>query len=106
MIRIKIKCREPSKVPKKRVMEMGDDIYLLKFKTEGVDQDTDSEDGGDGKGSKGDGEEHLEEDDLLDDDLGKADKDQFPQNDDTQKERMVIMEKQMFKTLGRIVKSL
>lgn len=37
MIRIKIKCREPSKVPKKRVMEMGDGIYLIKFKTEDVE---------------------------------------------------------------------
>jgi hypothetical protein len=43
MIRIKVKCREPSKVPKKRVMEMGDNIYLIKFTTEGVDQEIDSE---------------------------------------------------------------
>jgi len=42
MIRIKVKCREPSKVPKKRVMEMGDNIYLIKFTTEGVDQEIDS----------------------------------------------------------------
>ena len=42
MIRIKVKCREPRKVPKKRVMEMGDNIYLIKFTTEGVDQEIDS----------------------------------------------------------------
>jgi len=90
MIRIKIKCKDPSKVPKKRLMEMGDDIYLLYFKTEGVDQETDTEEGGDDKGGKGDkgdddGGESSGEEDFLDEDLGKEDKDHTPQKDETPK---------------------
>lgn len=90
MIRIKIKCKDPSKVPKKRLMEMGDDIYLLYFKTEGVDQETNTEEGGDGKGGKGDkgdddGGESSGEEDFLDEDLGKEDKDHTPQKDETPK---------------------
>jgi hypothetical protein len=90
MIRIKIKCKDPSKVPKKRLMEMGDDIYLLYFKTEGVDQETNTEEGGDGKGGKGDkgdddGGECSGEEDFLDEDLGKEDKDHTPQKDETPK---------------------
>jgi hypothetical protein len=71
-------------------MEMGDDIYLLYFKTEGVDQETDTEEGGDDKGGKGDkgdddGGESSGEEDFLDEDLGKEDKDHTPQKDETPK---------------------
>lgn len=38
MVRIKIKCRNPGKVPKKRMMEMRDEIFLISFVTEGVTQ--------------------------------------------------------------------
>lgn len=32
---------------------MGDDIYLIKFRAEEIDQETDTEEGGDGKDGKG-----------------------------------------------------
>lgn len=38
-----------------------------------MDQEFDTENGGDGKGEKGDSEENLQEDAILDDDLGKKD---------------------------------
>lgn len=104
MIRVKIKCREPSKIPKKRVMEMGDDIYILKFKTEDVGQETETKEGGDGKGGKGEGEENLDEDDLLDDELGKIDKDQIPPNDDTPIGGSRLRGIRVFKALARIVR--
>jgi hypothetical protein len=86
MIRIKIKCREPTKVPKKRVMEMRDGIYLIKFKTKGIDQESDSEEGGDGKGGKPEEDGNPAEQDLLDGDLGKND-DDLPLEMITQKKR-------------------
>jgi hypothetical protein len=65
MIRIKIKCRDPSKVPKKRIMEMKDEIFLISFKTEGFEQIAEGEKRENDDGDGGD-DDNLEEDDLLD----------------------------------------
>lgn len=65
-------------------MEMGDDIYLIKFKTEDVEQETDIEEGGDGKDGKG-GEDNLEEDDLGKEDSPPAPpEERDPKGGDTQ----------------------
>jgi len=65
---------------------MRDGIYLIKFKTEGVDQESDSEEGGDGKGGKPEEDGNPAEEDLLDGDLGKND-DDLPLEDDNSKEK-------------------
>jgi hypothetical protein len=65
MIRIKIKCRDPRKVPKKRIMEMKDEIFLISFKTEGFEQIAEGEKREDDDGDGGD-DDNLEEDYLLD----------------------------------------
>lgn len=74
LVRIKIKCKNPSKIPQKRIVEMKDEIFLLNFKTEGFEQLRDGgdpkgsdDDGGDDGGNDGGNEDHdLEDDDLLD----------------------------------------
>jgi hypothetical protein len=84
-VRVKIKCKNPTRVPKERVYELGGYCYLISFLTEGVEQigdPTDNDDGkGDGDGTKGDdkgpkdredepkSDDDPEEDDLLDDEL-------------------------------------
>ncbi|TVT99235.1 hypothetical protein EJB05_55411, partial [Eragrostis curvula] len=45
MVRIKLACRDPTKIPKERLMEMNKKLYLVKFKVEGETQQ------GDGNGS-------------------------------------------------------
>lgn len=79
--RIKIMCKNPAKVPKERVFELGGTCYQISFLTEGVTQiDDPVEDGkgDDGKGDDGSPKEDdgapiedgdLEDDDLLDDEL-------------------------------------
>jgi hypothetical protein len=32
MVKVKIACKDVSKIPKKRLFEMKDDIYLIQFK--------------------------------------------------------------------------
>lgn len=82
-VRIKIKCKNPTRVPKERVYELGGYCYLISFLTEGVEQIGEPTDNDDGKGddddAKGDdkgpkesedepkSDEDPEEDDLLDD---------------------------------------
>jgi len=61
-----VKCRNPVKIPQKRVMEMQDELFVIISKTEGFEQISektgkDGDDGGDG----GDGDTDLDEDDLL-----------------------------------------
>jgi len=68
MVRVKVKCRNPVKIPLKRVMEMQDELFVISFKIEGFEQISektgkDGDDGGDG----GDGDTDLDEDDLLSD---------------------------------------
>jgi hypothetical protein len=34
MMRVKVKCRKPIKIPPKRVMEMQDELFVISFKIE------------------------------------------------------------------------
>jgi hypothetical protein len=36
MVKVKIACKDVSKIPKKRLFEMKDDIYLIQFKVREV----------------------------------------------------------------------
>jgi hypothetical protein len=82
MVKIKIKCRNPAIVPKHRIMEMKDEIFLISFKTKGVEQVGDGEVNDDGNGG---GEYDLEKDDLLDDEEGSDDKDKRKTDFDSSK---------------------
>jgi hypothetical protein len=79
MVRIKVKCKDPVKVPLKRVMEMQDELFVFSFKTEGFDQipektGKDGDDGGDGGGDR---DTDLDEDDLLSDEEKEKEGDQW-----------------------------
>lgn len=69
MVRIKVKCRNPTKIPKKRLMELNDDLYVVSFKTEcftQVSEKIEKDDGDDGGDDSDDvsllGEEDKEKD--------------------------------------------
>lgn len=47
MIRVKLKCKNPKRIPLQRVMVMGDKLYLISFKMEGVEQVQESDAGED-----------------------------------------------------------
>jgi hypothetical protein len=50
MVRVKIACMDSSKIPKKRLFEMNNNLYVRQFKVEGgsnVGQEDGDEDGGD-----------------------------------------------------------
>jgi hypothetical protein len=64
MVRLKIKCKDPCKIPIQRVLEIKDELFLLTYKVEGVQQslnDKGDDDGGDG----GEDPDNDEADDLL-----------------------------------------
>lgn len=70
MVRLKIKCKEPTKIPSQRVLEMNDQSYMFYYFTEGFEQiqkkeKKDDDDGGeDGDDQKLEDEEpNLDEDD-------------------------------------------
>jgi hypothetical protein len=64
MVRVKVKCRIPVKIPPKRLMEMQDELFVISFKTEGFEQIFEKTGKG---GDDGDGDTDLDEDDLLSD---------------------------------------
>lgn len=68
-VRVKIKCRDPRKIPYQRIMEMNDDIFVINFKPEGITQkEGGNEEDNDDDTQGGDDNDHdLDEDDLLDD---------------------------------------
>ena len=66
MIRVKLMCKYPRKIPLQRIMEMGDKLYLISFKTKGVDQIQKS--GGDKDEGGEDGDEDKYGDGLGEDD--------------------------------------
>lgn len=67
MARIRIKCKNPSRIPFERVYELGGGCYLISFTAEGVEQISNKPDGEDGDGGNEDPKEDdpLEEDDPL-----------------------------------------
>lgn len=73
MVRLKIKCKDPTKIPKQRVLELDDKLFLMNYKVEDYEQAQDGKskkDDGDNGGDDEGGEEDndLDEDDLLDED--------------------------------------
>jgi hypothetical protein len=68
MVKLKIKCKDPCKIPTQRVLEIKDELYLLTYKVEEFEQNQNGKETDDG----GDGDEdpdNDEEDDLLQEDL-------------------------------------
>ncbi|CAL4997497.1 unnamed protein product [Urochloa decumbens] len=63
-IRVRINCKDPKCIPKERVVEMDDQLYILEYTVEGLEQDVSKNNGGDA----GNGPDSDDEDDLLDDD--------------------------------------
>jgi hypothetical protein len=58
MVRIKIACKGPTKIPKKRLFEMKNSLYVIYFKVEGsVEARLDDDDDDDGGGGGGDNED-------------------------------------------------
>jgi hypothetical protein len=68
MVRLKIKCKNPSRIPIERVLEIQDELFLLSYKVEGYKQQQNSE-GKDGGDEDGDDPDTDEDEDLLKDDL-------------------------------------
>lgn len=68
MVRVRIQCKDPTKIPRRRVFVFKQQIYPISFKHEGFDQ----VDNPDGWGPEQDGGieelENDDDDDLLDDD--------------------------------------
>jgi hypothetical protein len=55
--RVKIKCKDPVKIPKERVYEMGGSCFLVTFTAEGFEQIDDLSGDNDGKGDEGKGDD-------------------------------------------------
>lgn len=68
MVRIKIKCKDPTRIPTQRVLEINDELFLLSYKVEEFEQVQKAKKKDDG-GDEDDGDEDLDfdEDDLLGD---------------------------------------
>jgi hypothetical protein len=67
LVRVKVQCKDPSKVPSKRIFVFKGSLYLIKFKTEGFDQiDNPSDD--DNNPYAGVKKTDDDDDDLLGDD--------------------------------------
>jgi hypothetical protein len=85
MIRVKIACKDPVRIPIERVLEMNNHLYLVSFKTEGFEQVQENpeeknkeEEGGnvDGDGNEGGNEDgNSEDEDLLDDEPEQEERD-------------------------------
>jgi hypothetical protein len=70
-VRVKVQCKDPTKIPKERMYVFNNKIHLIVFTPEGYEQLDTISDGGSDKGDEDDkkGEENLEEE-LPDDELG------------------------------------
>jgi hypothetical protein len=51
-VRLQVACSDPVKIPKERIMEIVQKMYLLKYKVEGVEQIPENTDDGDGPGEE------------------------------------------------------
>jgi hypothetical protein len=64
MVRVKIACMDSSKIPKKRLFEMNNNLYVRQFKVEGgsnVGQEDGDEDGGDNEEPGNEDDTEMEE---------------------------------------------
>ena len=71
VIRVKINCKDPNKIPEKRIMEMDDKLYMINFKVEDLDKlkekiygpdedpDGDPKDGDEGDNRQEEGKENI-----------------------------------------------
>lgn len=73
MVRLKIKCKDPHKIPEQRVLEIQDELYILNYKVEGYKQKQ-LEKGKDDGGDDGDDPDIDEDDDLLEEELEEINK--------------------------------
>jgi hypothetical protein len=78
VVRIKVACRDPSKIPRDRLYEMNKSIFVVSFEVEGgqagePNQARNDGNGGDDDDKKKDNDAD-DEDDLLDDDDISKDK--------------------------------
>jgi hypothetical protein len=64
-VRVKISCRNPTKIPRERLFELSEKLYMINFLVEGFEQRQGSDDGGDHDGDDK-GEEFDDCDDLDD----------------------------------------
>jgi hypothetical protein len=71
MVRVKIQCKDPTKIPKQRVFVFKSNLYLVEFKAEGFEQVDNPPDDGSNKGG---GEEEPEESETQDGGAKDSDK--------------------------------
>ncbi|OEL36880.1 hypothetical protein BAE44_0002101 [Dichanthelium oligosanthes] len=97
-IRIKINCKDPSKIPRQRVVEMDNQLYLLEFTVESFYQVQDQLADNDKKDKSDEDEGDLDKDDLLSDELGDRnnDKDQSYKADKTLEDKDKDMSNKSF----------
>lgn len=70
LARVRIQCKNPTRIPKERIFVFGTQLFKIAFKPEGYEQMEDFSDAG---SEKGDDDKDSEEEDLLDEELnGKA----------------------------------
>ncbi|RLM75586.1 hypothetical protein C2845_PM15G19100 [Panicum miliaceum] len=84
MVRVKIACRNPSKVPKERLYEMNKQLYLVSFTMEDVEQDPPIT----GHANDGDGPDDEDDDDA--DDLDPENKDNLDMDLDGNRSESVL----------------
>jgi hypothetical protein len=59
MVKIKVACKDSTKIPKKRLFEMRNNLYVIDFKVEGhVDLGEDDDENGEGKDDPGQGRDN------------------------------------------------
>lgn len=67
LVRVRIQCKDPTKIPRRRIFLFNQQIYVITFKPEGFEQ-LDNPDGGGPENDGGVEELENDDDDLLDDD--------------------------------------
>ncbi|OEL21092.1 hypothetical protein BAE44_0017889, partial [Dichanthelium oligosanthes] len=70
MIKVKINSKDPTKIPQQRVLELYNYLYLISYRVEGLEQKSEKPEDDD----KDNGGDNLDDEDLLDDDLGDNNK--------------------------------
>ncbi|CAO2148908.1 unnamed protein product [Urochloa humidicola] len=70
VVRVRINCKYPNCIPRERVMEMGDQLFLLEYIVEGLEQE------GGKPGDNDQGDDPGSEDDLLDEEEPESKSDQ------------------------------
>jgi hypothetical protein len=76
VIRIKVNCKDPTKIPMQRVIEMNNQLFLITYKVEGFEQEQEEPEGKDGDGGNGQGDDGGQED--FDSEGEEADKGEKP----------------------------